>query len=68
MSFADSVKEIRQILEISQEDLAHLLHVSFATINRWENGKTAPNKLTRKCFYEFCQSKGMEIGKEILGK
>jgi putative transcriptional regulator len=65
MTFADVVKEVRKRLGISQEDLAHSLNVSFATINRWENGKTSPNKLTRKYFYDFCQSKGIEIGKDI---
>lgn len=65
MSFSNIVKEVRQKLELSQEDLAHLLNVSFATINRWENGKTSPNKLTRKYFYDFCASKGIDITQEI---
>ena len=29
----------------SQEQLARELDVSFATINRWENGKTEPSRL-----------------------
>jgi len=23
-------------------------------VNRWENGKTQPNRLTKKVFYDFC--------------
>ena len=30
---------------ISQQELAKKLGVSFATVNRWLNGKTKPNKI-----------------------
>ena len=48
------VKEIRRQLGISQEDLARELGVSFATVNRWENGKSKPSKLARAQFDSFC--------------
>ena len=57
MNFAQIVKEIRTELDMSQEQLARELHVSFATINRWENGKNSPNMLTKKVFYEYCKEK-----------
>ena len=38
---------------LSQEELAHALGVSFATVNRWENGRTAPSKLALRQF-EHC--------------
>jgi putative transcriptional regulator len=53
-SFPAYIKEIRKQLELSQEDLAHALGVSFATVNRWENGKTAPSKLAQRQFEQFC--------------
>jgi len=53
--FPDLVKEVRRQLGISQEALAHELGVSFATINRWENGKTRPFKLARAQFDAFCR-------------
>ena len=53
--FPDLVKEVRKQLGISQEALAHELGVSFATINRWENGKTRPFKLARAQFDAFCR-------------
>lgn len=31
--------------KISQQELAKKLGVAFATINRWLNGKTKPNKI-----------------------
>ncbi len=48
------VKEIRRQLSLSQEDLARALGVSFATVNRWENGKSQPSKLARAQFDNFC--------------
>ncbi len=56
-SFPARVKEIRRQLGISQEGLAHELGVSFATINRWENGKTTPFKLAKRQFDRFCSEK-----------
>ena len=53
-NFADLVKSVRKQLEISQEDLARELGVSFATVNRWENGKSKPIKLSRNQFEMFC--------------
>jgi len=53
-NFIERVKEIRRQLNLSQEELAHALGVSFATVNRWENGKTSPSKLALKQFEAFC--------------
>jgi putative transcriptional regulator len=53
-NFPETVKEVRRQLALSQEELAHALGVSFATVNRWENGKTIPSKLAMKQFTAFC--------------
>jgi len=53
--FPELVRKVRKQLEISQEDLAHALGVSFATVNRWENAKTSPSKLARSQFDLFCK-------------
>ena len=58
--FSIIVKAVRRQLGLSQEALAHELRVSYATINRWENGKTAPFKLAREQFDAFCQKKTEE--------
>lgn len=54
MDFAEKVKFVRTKLNLSQEKLAHKLGVSFATINRWENGSYNPSRLARKAFDNFC--------------
>jgi len=48
------IKEIRQQLALSQEDLARELGVSYATVSRWENGQSKPSKLARVQFDAFC--------------
>ncbi len=48
------VKEVRKQLALSQEDLARKLGISFATVNRWENGKSQPSKLARAQLDNFC--------------
>lgn len=65
MRFSEIVKTVREKSGMSQEDLARALNVSFATINRWENGKTRPNKLTQKVFFDYCKKHGMDIEKLI---
>ncbi|MGB5815351.1 MAG: helix-turn-helix transcriptional regulator [Thermoanaerobaculia bacterium] len=66
-SFPALVKEVRRQLGITQEGLAHELGVSFATINRWENGKTRPFKLAKRQFDDFC-SKRVRQGKLDLSE
>jgi putative transcriptional regulator len=48
------VKEVRNQLGLSQEDLARELGVSFATVNRWENGQSKPSKLAKAQLDAFC--------------
>jgi len=49
------VKEIRRQLSLSQENLARLLGVIYATINRWENGLSKPSKLVKDQLEIFCK-------------
>lgn len=41
---AEEIKNLRTRLGYSQQDMAAFLGVSFATVNRWENGKAKPQK------------------------
>ena len=61
MSFKEKVKLVRFELKLSQEDLARELGVSFATINRWENGSYNPSRLAKKAFEEFCVNKKLNF-------
>jgi DNA-binding transcriptional regulator YiaG len=52
--YAALVRKVRGELGLSQEDFAHELGVSFATINRWENGQVKPSRLARVQIDAFC--------------
>lgn len=53
MNYQKKIKRIRQFLNLTQEALAHELGVSFATINRWETGKSMPSKLAARAIDEY---------------
>ena len=52
--FPVQIKVLRAQLGLSQEDLAREVGVSFATLNRWENGKSNPSKLAMAQLEKFC--------------
>lgn len=54
MNFREKVKKVRIEIGYSQEQLARELGVSFATINRWENGKSEPRQMALNTFEHFC--------------
>jgi len=60
MDFPWIVKYVREKLGMSQEEMAHALKISFATINRWENGKPHPNKMAKSVFFAFCEEHGIK--------
>jgi putative transcriptional regulator len=49
------VREIREQLNLTQEGMAEELGVSFATVNRWENGWTLPSKLAMRQIDLLCK-------------
>jgi len=64
MNQYEVIKEVRKILNISQEQFAHELNVSFTTLNRWENNRSVPSRLAKLRLLDYCKSKNMPI--EIL--
>lgn len=61
MTFSEQIKMVRKILKLSQEELAHELGVSFATVNRWENDSYNPSRLAKKVFVEFCKEHHISV-------
>ena len=61
MEFADKVKYVRNQLNLSQEKLASLLGVSFATVNRWETGHSMPIYKTQQSFNALCKENNIKF-------
>ncbi|NLC26132.1 MAG: helix-turn-helix transcriptional regulator [Fastidiosipila sp.] len=59
MNLDEILKAIRQELGLSQEAMAHELHMSFATLNRWENKRNLPSRLAMVTLKEFCIQQGV---------
>ena len=55
------IKQIREHLNMSQTELAEQLNVTFATVNRWENGRAVPNKLAQTKLYEICKENNVPV-------
>lgn len=55
------IKQIREHLNTSQIELAERLNVTFATVNRWKNGRAVPNKLAQTKLYEICKDHAVPV-------
>ena len=62
------IKNVRTYLSMSQTELAELLGVTFATVNRWENGRAVPNNLAQTRIFEICQEKNIPLYQMVLDK
>lgn len=56
------LKTIRKTLNLTQEQLAHRLGVSFVTVNGWENGKRNPSPLARRQIEQLIRELGLRMG------
>ena len=55
-----TLQTIRAKLDLTQEQLAEQLGVSFATVNRWEGGVTMPQKAARMAIAALAAEAGIE--------
>ncbi|MBQ2742761.1 MAG: DUF3990 domain-containing protein [Oscillospiraceae bacterium] len=51
---------------MNQEQFAESLGTTVLSINRWENGKTEPNKMAQKQLYQFCKNNSIDLAKMII--
>ena len=59
-SIPQTLQAIRAKLDLTQEQLAERLGVSFATVNRWEGGVTMPQKAARTAIAALAAEVGIE--------
>ncbi len=58
MTYAVKIKKLREVLLVTQKELADYLGVSVVTVNRWENGKYEPTmKEKRKLAKLFIENR-----------
>ena len=57
---AATLRAIRAKLDLTQEQLADRLGVSFATVNRWEGGSNMPQKAARQVISALAEEAGVE--------
>ena len=48
IDYPATIIKVRATLNLSQVELAEVLDVSFASVNRWENGKYEPTRLVKE--------------------
>ena len=53
---------------MSQTEFAEGLNVTFATVNRWENGRALPNKLAQDKIYHLCKEQSVPVYDMVLEK
>lgn len=61
MEIGDLVKAVRKEIGVSQKEFANELHVSFSTVNRWENGHVMPNQLAIATLIELCEREKISV-------
>ena len=60
-SISPVLRAIRARLDLTQEQLAERLGVSFATVNRWEGGSTRPQKVAREAIAALAADAGVDM-------
>ena len=59
---ATQLRALRTALNLSQEELASRLGVSFATVNRWEGGKSKPQRAQSAALDDLMREHGLAPG------
>jgi len=57
----DLIKAIRLAANMTQEQFASELGTTPLSINRWENGKTFPNRMAQTQLYSFCKERAIDV-------
>lgn len=61
MEYKHAIKALRKEMLLSQTELAEKLGVSFATVNRWENGLHEPTYAAKRRLRPLFKKYGIEV-------
>ena len=62
----DLIRTIRSSAGMNQEKFASALGTTPLSINRWENGKTIPNRMAQMQLYNFCKEHDIDVIGSIM--
>ncbi len=65
-SISPTLQAIRVSLDLTQEQLAERLGVSFATVNRWEGGNITPQRAARTAITALAAEAGIDITEPVV--
>lgn len=61
MDYQKKIKKLRDKLIITQAELAEKLGVSFASVNRWENGVHEPTTKIKRKIIDLCKENNINL-------
>ena len=61
MNWPKIIKTIRKKLFITQSELASKIDVSFASVNRWEQGHHEPTMKAKRKLAEICKENNIDM-------
>lgn len=64
IDYADAILKLRAHYNMSQDECAKFLGVSFASVNRWENGVHEPTKLAKVKIEKLLKENNIDV-KEV---
>ena len=65
-AISTTLRTIRANLDLTQEQLAERLGVSFATVNRWEGGLVMPQKAAREAIAALAVEAGVDAKESVV--
>lgn len=63
MTFGDEIKYVRNVLFLTQAEMAQLMCVTEQTIRRWETNRSEPRNSAKRKLYDICHKKKIKIDK-----
>ena len=61
MNWPKIIKTLRRKLFLTQEELAGLIDVSFASVNRWEQGHFEPTMKAKRKLAKICKENNIDM-------
>lgn len=61
LDYSSLIRKLRAKLNVSQEELARVLGVSFSSVNRWENERHEPTIIAQEKLKDLCKENNIDL-------